>query len=368
MKFGILLIGILVGVRSMIAATPEQELGCVSINNAPEYVGIPADVDIYEIRVINVASNSIEALMGGGGLKRQMFISVDQGRHWKPSTSAKGSFDGLNAVSGASRSAVFYRSLNNGKGILRSSNGGSTWAPAKLAVRGMEHERGPIQISISGISDGGATLYGRIQRRIDGGPIGFERISGIYVSRDYGDNWELSSLRLLDDSPIAIGDRNRNLLFGVNKDGLVRSVDGGQTWMPVGEQKELRRPLVLKGRQSEIRKLMSSGQIVPENLKRGLPNEVIQIEVTEDNHTVYVVTSGGLMISHDLGMSWCRSEVGGNVRDVINGLAIVPGDVADVYVSSRRAEDRLSTVYRSTDAGRHFKVVYATADRSTTNR
>ncbi|MFZ0747376.1 MAG: hypothetical protein WAM85_23430 [Terracidiphilus sp.] len=363
MRLGILLIGILVALRSMIAATPQRELGCVSISNAPEYVGIPADVDIYEIRVIHAASDSIEALMGGDGLKRQMFISKDQGLHWKPSAIAKGSLDGLSAVSGASRSAILYRSLNNGMEILRSSDGGSTWAPAKLAVRGMEHERG-FEISISGISDGGATLYGRIQRRIDRGPIGFERISGIYVSRDYGDNWEQSSLRLLDDSPVAIGERNRDLLFGVNKDGLVRSVDGGQTWLPVGEQGELRRPLVLKGRQTEIRKLMSSGQVVPENLKKGLPNEVIEIEVTEDNHTVYVVTSGGLMISHDLGMSWCRSEVGGNVRDIINGLAIVPGNVADIYVSSRRTEDRLSTVYHSTDAGRHFRVVYAAADRS----
>src|SRR3569833_1165055 len=146
MRPRILLVGLLVAVESITAATAQRELGCMSVSNPVEYVGIPADVDVYEIRVVQAASGSIHALMGGGGIRKRMFISKDQGRHWKPSKTSDSNFDGLDAVSGASRSAVLYRSLNNGMELLRSSDGGGTWTPAKLAVRGMEHDRSSIQL------------------------------------------------------------------------------------------------------------------------------------------------------------------------------------------------------------------------------
>jgi len=86
-----------------------------------------------------------------------------------------------------------------------------------------------------------------------------------------------------------------------------------------------------------------------------------QIEVEENTHTVFVVTNRGLLLSHDLGQSWCISDISSNVLDLISGLAISNSTPGHVYVTANSALGKPATLYLSQDAGMHFRAVYSPA-------
>ncbi len=355
---------------ALIALSPASSqggIGCAPLLPWPEYTGIPADVNGSELRVVRARTRTVEALVEEFP-RRRMLRSQDGGHSWGPSSIHSEELEGLVAASGSSRSSANYVSRDNGRKLLRSLDEGHTWAEATLHIRGLGPDMQDIELGITGIADLGATLYGSVQV-LKGGNKGIGgsqrlRLPGVYVSRDHGDTWGLFTSSLITGSPVAVGDNDRHLIFGVSESGLVRSRDGGGTWEPVGQQAALSMPLELQSRKRALRRLQENGGAIPDYLHKGIAAEFYQIEVTEVNQTVYVRSNRGLLISHDLGKSWCLSKVGAGVMDSINGLAISDSKPQEVFASTRRARGRPATLYFSDDGGVHFRDVYAVGENS----
>jgi ribosomal protein S18 acetylase RimI-like enzyme len=190
------------------------------------------------------------------------------------------------------------------QGVFLSADGGRSWS---AAGDGIPHTRVlSIAVSPSDRSDGiGAVLAGT-------------EASSLYRSRDGGMTWQdMPALRDLPSSPtwsfpprpwtshvrwIAPHWQDPNLLFtGIELGGVMRSVDGGETW-------EDRKP----GSYHDSHAVM----VHPTAVDR-----------------VYEAAGGGVSVSFNAGESWSEVD-GGMDRHYVWGLAVDPADPELWYVSA----------------------------------
>ena len=365
-----LLVALVMSLACSLKVAARQEIGCAPLSPL-EYVGVPADVRTMEFRVVRANSQVVEAIVGEYP-DRKLWISRDAGYHWQPSSEAKGDWRGLVVASGSSRSRVIYVLRENGRKLLRSLDGGRAWEGAALQVQGIDQALEKVELAIGGVAEDGQSLYASFQTakvsEAAQSDTEWRHLSGVYVSRDRGDTWSFFSSSLVVGSPVAADNYEGSLFFGVASTGLVKSTDGGKTWGAVGEQQMLATPVALQGRVAAMRKLQQTGESIPDYLQKGVAVEIYQIEVDSRTRSVLVVSNRGLLISRDLGESWCISEVGANVLDLINGLAVSETNNEDVYVSTRAATHRRSSLYFSNDAGRHFRAIYSAAGTPSSHR
>lgn len=98
-------------------------------------------------------------------------------------------------------------------GIVRSNDGGVSWDPLALGVKG------PVDFHAMDISKGNPfVMYG-----VSG---------GLQLSRDQGRTWDMVGPvpeGLLD---LAVGTKDSNLLYAATRTGLMISRDGGRSWNP----------------------------------------------------------------------------------------------------------------------------------------
>lgn len=150
-----------------------------------------------------------------------------------------------NVVSGLSTSTDFAKDRTlfasiRGAGLLRSKDGGRSWAPINKGLsffeRWLDDPKGDdfrrdVQLAVSPDVAADRSLYA-------GSPAG----DGLFVSEDLGDSWlRLSSI---DRQPIAVlaialspeFGSDDTMLVSVKGEGLFRSTDRGKTFGPVGRQ------------------------------------------------------------------------------------------------------------------------------------
>jgi photosystem II stability/assembly factor-like uncharacterized protein len=137
-----------------------------------------------------------------------------------------------------------------------------------------------------------------------------------YHSTDGGLNWEEVSEAQLEDWGLQIDPRNGSIFYAANGGGgVVRSIDGGRTWIPVG----------------------LSGDTVG----------ILTVQPS-DPHVLLAGTNGGLYRSQDGGQSWRLLLPGGVNGDILH-LLVHPADERIMYLAQE--ERHQNTVY----PGRYYK-------------
>lgn len=197
---------------------------------------------------------------------------------------------------------LFVGTFDNG--LFRSLDGGASWS---CVSDGIPHARFPsVAVSSSHSVDGVNVVYAGTEP------------SSLYVSDDNGAAWQdLAALRELPSAPtwsfpprpwtshvrwIALSYHDPGLIFaGIELGGVMRSMDGGQTW---------------------------------EDRKPGsyLDSHCIQTHPT-DPARVYEAAGGGVAMSLDRGETW-RAVDDGMDRHYVWALAVDPTDPDRWYVSA----------------------------------
>lgn len=216
-------------------------------------------------------------------------------------------------------------------GLLRSDDGGRTWAPASLSgADAMRVAVGRERIQIAGhdvyleSTDGGAT-WQPVPNDLPGLDIhafvadpaddarawAFVAGSGLFETTDGGRRWELRQAGNWGFLT-AYGTDSGTALVAVGAEGLVRSDDGGRSW----------EPLAYPG--------------AP--LAGGLA-------AASDGSALYAATTTGLKRSDDEGQSWTETAF----DRIALAIAVDPTDPSRIAVV-----DDATRFYRSADAGRSW--------------
>ena len=133
-----------------------------------------------------------------------VYRSDDAGATFRPSNTGN---DAVGPTRGFADDATYLYSATS-QGVFRSSDAGVTWVARSI---------GMTEMRTSGIVKAGTRLYVV-------GP------SGVFRSDNQGDSWAAAGLIGVDVRSIAaLGDV---VFVGTNGSGVMKSVDGGTTWVP----------------------------------------------------------------------------------------------------------------------------------------
>jgi photosystem II stability/assembly factor-like uncharacterized protein len=186
-------------------------------------------------------------------------------------------------------------------------------------------------------------------------------VDGVYQSVDGGEHWRKFTSEILPFnlswagvSALGISPGNPNLMIGSGRHGIEKTVDGGKTWVPVGQVDLLEaRPVY---RQEHGGRTQMLGAPVVQDL----------YEFLFDQHaagTVYMLSNRGIYKTIDSGTSWRLLDLGFDEIDAINSMALNPHKTDQIIVGSRYG------IFISNDGGCHFKRISSPTEteRATTS-
>jgi photosystem II stability/assembly factor-like uncharacterized protein len=201
--------------------------------------------------------------------------------------------------------------------LFRSGDGGRTWAEARADIvqecPRIMHTRVTTLAADPGDPD---TLWAGVE------------IDGLRRSRDRGRTWQrvgrgLSSQDIHGLALVPADGRPARMLASTNND-LNASIDGGETWQPLG-----------------------IGGVLPWPYCRGLAQMCGRPEVLFlGNGDGPPGTVGAVARSTDGGVTWREESMPGRANSTVWTFAVHPADAALVYAASVSGE-----VYRSADGG-----------------
>ncbi len=257
-----------------------------------------------------------------------------------------------------SDSHVIYRLIPEIQLYIRSDDAGQSWImphghiegepPEQVAEKVAGSPGFHVEIHIVGIHPTQPlTIYAGIRVVAWGDDLKEHELKGVYKSLDGGENWQMFSDRLLPfsrgwtgTSPLGVHPKDPAILFGQGIGGILKSVDGGKTWLPVGQISLLEaRPLYRREQESKTMSL-------------GAPSTQEVYEFLFDPHTIstlYMLTNRGIFKTIDEGATWRLLDVGFDEIDAINSVAINPSSSNQIFVGSRYG------IFASDDAGCHFR-------------
>jgi photosystem II stability/assembly factor-like uncharacterized protein len=208
-------------------------------------------------------------------------------------------------------------------GILKSTDSGETLRPMN---EGFANHR------LSEITSDGKRLYAAST---------YEGLyGGVFVSSDGGLQWSLRAneealhgrnLHSLTASPASA-----DLVFAASEDAVLKSVDGGKTWLPVGE------PHVVVATRT--------GQRVRAALGRVHIHAIRALQLGKGAPVLFAGTDAGLFRSSNSGVAWEQVKAGG-----ITGAPVL-AIYAPASGASRLAIKTSSGLFVSEDAGRNWQV------------
>lgn len=291
----------------------------------------------------------------------------DSGRSWQPDANFHET-----SVLHSENLSVVYRTKQDGL-LQKSSDGGIHWSDCKFNVNGFsaQHfaatashdEHGVLNFSLSAISPRTpSTIYGTFGVTV---PTKFAPLSGVYVSRDAGDNWVMFAPGLRGDdanelTQLGISPSNPQMMIGHATSGMVMSEDGGKTWLPVGQQADLERPADLAGRKEGLETAAKRGLVAAYGLYPRMTHlKVQQVAFQPGNsRVIYLLTNKGLYKTVDSARSWKlvyvpKPYVGKPpLLYGITSLFLDPSDANRLYLGT------LDKVLVSDDAGCHFRTFF----------
>jgi hypothetical protein len=255
-----------------------------------------------------------------------------------------------------SDSKVLYRYLQESGIYLRSGEGGRTWVlpeykvgdltKGEFILRNGGNTSYTAQFHLAGIDPRDPLkIYASVSVVPWASLVNFEGdlprhdLPGLYVSADGGDSWKQLSDSLLNQAPIGLSSGDRNLMYGQTADGVVKSIDGGKTWVAIGQQKLMALPP--RTRANEVSKKVLDSF------------EVLQFAIDpSDENMVYVVSNKGIYRSLDGGITWCLLEVGFDEIGGVHSMAMNPARPVEIFVGTTKG------VFYSGDRGCHFERIY----------
>lgn len=203
-----------------------------------------------------------------------------------------------------------------GKGVYRSTDGGSTWAPANTGL--------PQPLTVKSIVPDPA-LPGQVYLGTD---------QGIFLSTDAGAHWQDASQGLpaaVTVDAIAINPADSNTLYaGTAQQGIYISRDGAKTWSASNTGLPA---------DAQVRALLA----VP-----GTQNARLYAGLVTDG-----AKGAGVYRSDDGGQSWTASSTG--LPAQTDGLSLLwqPSNPGGLYLGTNAG------IYRSTDAGTTWQAINA---------
>jgi len=262
--------------------------------------------------------------------------------------------------------SVVYR--KRGPLYLRSFDKGLHWELPKYLIDGKATEqfaakyakdsRGHLSLSIVGTDPKDARrIFGsfNVSMASEKEVSQSQRIPGVYVSLDAGDNWVLFSGELVNGSPVRISTSAPNIVWGVSETGPVRSDNGGKTWRAVGQQAELMRPLFPIDEAKVNAAADAAGGSQEEFRRRATENAKSQVWdialYQQDSSYVLMLMNKGLFQSVDGGDSWHYLDIGSNMIGIINSASYDLTDPRTIYVGA-------VDLVKSIDGGCTFRRVY----------
>ncbi|HEX4858910.1 MAG TPA: hypothetical protein VFV17_07810, partial [Usitatibacteraceae bacterium] len=230
-----------------------------------------------------------------------------------------------NAIEGAvyqdqGNPAVFYITTSN-RGIFKSSNGGTSFAPINNGLPSMIGQSSRLAID----PNNSQILY-----------LGLNDAAGVFKSTDGGATWTatnsgLASAEARSINIVTIDPNNSTIVYAATDAGLFKSVDSGATWS-------------LKYSATD-----SGGSPLPVNVVRVRDGNSLELYIANNhaNANGTLATSSGVHKSIDGGNTWTKilsNQAASQVRVLLNG---------DIYAGIS-APSGNPAVWLSTDGGASF--------------
>jgi len=285
------------------------------------------------------APATVYAGTAGGGL----YKSADRGQTWQEASSGltEARIAALVLAPGAPGSLY----AGTPSGLFRSVDGAGTWASVKLLPAESEDDADIVSLAVD--STDPRTLYaGHVPRSLEDGDL--------IRSSDGGETWVAVPFPGLP--PVALAAAGPLVLAG-GGEGLHRSTDGGLTWSPVAgipgvRSLFLRRQVVFAGtRNGVFRSLDGGASWAPASTGIPSPDVAALAADPADPRVFYAgvsrsgVVRGGVFKSADRGNHWAFEQAGIGRRGVL-ALAVAPDGPAAALYAGTEADG----VFRSTNA------------------
>ncbi|HYD47971.1 MAG TPA: DUF4215 domain-containing protein [Terriglobales bacterium] len=258
------------------------------------------------------------------GTQGGVFVSVDNGLTWAERNTGFGRLGVHSLVRDPSVSNVLYAAIQFG-GVYKSLNGGLTWSPANTGITGSLDAR-----ALALDPHTPSTLY-----LISDG--------GVFKTVDGGDTWAIATTGLPGNgifSALALGSADATTVYvGAQNDGLFKSADGAQTWLPAALAGSVNAlavdpadaSLVYAGTNLDVLASSDSASSwAPAGLPAGGANAIL---IHRGNgQTVYVGRDGGVYRNVNAS-GWTALNQGlSNVH--VNSLAVDPADHLVLYAAT----------------------------------
>lgn len=251
------------------------------------------------------------------GTHEGMISSMDQGNTWNTVSSYDFDFMGFHTLSNGDMITSGHpgpkTDLPNPLGVMKSTDNGETWDSVALL--------GKIDFHIMASDYNNPNIIYGLNQMGEG-----EYGAGIFKSTDGGKEWEKVVPQGLPDdlhkvySLISIPESENTLLAGT-ENGVMRSEDGGETWVM---------------HDSEL--FITAFSVIPNDTK-----DLISYSITQDDAAV--------MISKDDGVTW--EKLGLNLgQDAGNYISVNPENLEQIIVSTFN-----NSVFVSEDGGQNWNEV-----------
>jgi photosystem II stability/assembly factor-like uncharacterized protein len=224
------------------------------------------------------------------------------------------------------------------RGPYRSDDGGESWRKLELPDGEMEvwswlfHPQNP-DVMYAG------TAPAAVYRSEDGG-TGWKRLAGFRAPGRVKMNFPCRVTRLVADPSAP-----RELYAGLEVDGIMRSLDGGESWEDVSE------PLVKLAERPHLRSRIASDT----EIEGMMDTHALCLSIRRPS-TVFLAVRMGLFQSSDRGTTWEDMEIGRfSPLTYARDVKVSPHDPATLFAClspAARSED--GALYRSDNLGRSW--------------
>jgi photosystem II stability/assembly factor-like uncharacterized protein len=172
------------------------------------------------------------------------------------------------------------------------------------------------------------------------------------MSTDGGETWTkfTDALQSFDvvgvyATPLGISPVNPEIMFGQSAQGIVKSVDRGKHWEPVGQQ------ALISAAPRSVEERKTGRRIVGGRLGFGVVAKQFVFSPSDES-VLYIVSNKGVYRTLDGGLHWCLLDLGFDVVDSYNNAALSPTDTKELFVGTAYG------LFRSRDRGCHFERIY----------